>query len=289
MASNGFGGGESFSPSAPPLPATDEPCLAQPYHPASPPSVLHPPTTTHSVPSYAPATYSVPSYAPATYSVPSYAPPATPSQQQSSSNYGPSPSHGYDSYSAFPPGTHPDVIRSFQMVDLDHSGLIEDKELLQALSTGYQKFSLRTIRLLISLFKNPSESSLRIGALSGAIQRNMAVLTVWHSEMLCFILKWLFEETFERFDRDGSGKIDETELRDALYSLGYLVPPLVLQLLVSRYDDCAGLDFNEFVECGMIFKGLTEKFKEKDTQYAGSAKLSYDEFLSMVIPFLVSY
>ncbi|VFQ87779.1 unnamed protein product [Cuscuta campestris] len=154
MASNGFGGGESFSPSAPPLPATDEPCLAHPYHP---PSALHPPTTTHSVPSYAPETYSVPSYAP----------PATPSLQQSSSNYGPSPSHGYDSYSAFPPGTHPDVIRSFQMADLDHSGLIEDKELLQALSTGYQKFSLRTIRLLISLFKNPSESSLRIGALSG--------------------------------------------------------------------------------------------------------------------------
>ncbi|CAH9070817.1 unnamed protein product [Cuscuta europaea] len=98
------------------------------------------------------------------------------------------------------------------------------------------------------------------------------------------------QETFERFDRDRSGRIDGRELRDALYSLGYLVPPPVLQLLVSKYDgDSAGLDFDSFVECGMIFKGLTEKFKEKDVGYTGSAKLSYDEFLSMVIPFLVSY
>lgn len=49
------------------------------------------------------------------------------------------------------------------MVDRDHSGFIEDKELQQALSSGYQNFSLRTIRLLIFLFKNPTESSLKIG------------------------------------------------------------------------------------------------------------------------------
>lgn len=62
---------------------------------------------------------------------------------------------------------------------------------------------------------------------------------------------------FERFDRDRSWKIDATELRDALYSLGYMVPPSVLQLLVSRYDGGNGraeLNFDSFVECGMIVK-----------------------------------
>nr|GFB36596.1 probable calcium-binding protein CML48 [Tanacetum cinerariifolium] len=75
---------------------------------------------------------------------------------------------------------------------------------------------------------------------------------------------------FERFDRDRSGKIDLAELRDALYSLGYAIPPSVLQLLISKYDDQSGrrvdLSFDSFVECGMIVKGLTEKFKEKDTR-----------------------
>lgn len=37
------------------------------------------------------------------------------------------------------------------------------------------------------------------------------------------------------------------------------------------------------------FQGLTDKFKVKDRRYSGSATLLYDEFMSMVIPFLVSY
>ncbi|PIN20741.1 hypothetical protein CDL12_06593 [Handroanthus impetiginosus] len=38
----------------------------------------------------------------------------------------------------------------------------------------------------------------------------------------------------------------------------------------------------------MIVKGLTEKFKEKDPRYTGSATLSYDTFMSMIIPFLIA-
>lgn len=53
------------------------------------------------------------------------------------------------------------------MVDRDCSGFVEEKELQQALSSGYQRFSLRTIRLLIFLFKNPSEYFPRIGEFWG--------------------------------------------------------------------------------------------------------------------------
>lgn len=164
------------------------------------------------------------------------------------------------------------------MVDRDHSGYVEDKELQQALSSGYQRFSLRTIRLLIFLFKNPSECFPRIGPKEFAAL--WSCLGQWRA-------------IFERFDRDRSGKIDATELRDALYSLGYMVPPSVLEVLISRYTDGSGrrpeLCFDSFVECGMVVKGLTEKFKEKDKRYTGSAKLTYDEFMSMILPFIVSY
>lgn len=164
------------------------------------------------------------------------------------------------------------------MVDRDHSGYVEDKELQEALSSGYQRFSLRTIRLLIFLFKNPSESFPRIGPKEFAAL--WSCLGQWRA-------------IFDRFDRDRSGKIDATELRDALYSLGYMVPPSVFEVLISRYTAGSGrrpeLCFDSFVECGMIVKGLTEKFKEKDKRYAGSAKLTYDEFMSMILPFIVSY
>ncbi|KAF9593248.1 hypothetical protein IFM89_021004, partial [Coptis chinensis] len=100
---------------------------------------------------------------------------------------------------------------------------------------------------------------------------------------------------FERFDKDRSGKIDTMELRDALYSLGYAVPHSVLQVLISKYDDGSGrrgeLNFDSYPvlvwECGMIVKGLTEKFKEKDTHYTGSATLDYNTFMTIVIPFIV--
>ncbi|XP_057954350.1 probable calcium-binding protein CML48 isoform X2 [Malania oleifera] len=146
---------------------------------------------------------------------------------QVSSSYG---------YSGFPPGTHPDVIRSFQMVDRDGSGFIDENELQQALSSGYQRFSLRTIRLLMFLFKNPRDS-LRIGPKEFAAL--WSCLGQWHA-------------IFQRFDGDRSGKIDSMELRNALYSLGYAIPPSVLQVLVSKYDDGSGrkgeLNFDSFVE-----------------------------------------
>nr|CAD1817890.1 unnamed protein product [Ananas comosus var. bracteatus] len=96
---------------------------------------------------------------------------------------------------------------------------------------------------------------------------------------------------FDRFDRDRSGKIDSEELREALRSLGYAVPPSVIEVLISNYTDGrsgrGALNFDNFVECGMIVKGLTEKFKEKDARYSGSATFTYDAFMSMVIPFIV--
>ncbi|KVH90720.1 probable calcium-binding protein CML48 [Cynara cardunculus var. scolymus] len=239
--------GYNTSPSAPPVPKpqSQQPGVAYPYQPP-PPSQQ---------PNY--------SY--------NYGQPHNPMM---AGGYG-SP-YGYPPTPSFPPGTHPEVIRSFQMVDMDRSGFIDAKELQQALSSGYQRFSLRTIRLLMFLFRNPNDD-LRTGPKEFA-------------ELWSCLGHW--RAIFERFDRDRSGKIDAAELRDALYSLGYAVPPSVLQVLISKYDEQKGqrvdLSFDSFVECGMIVKGLTEKFKEKDTQYTGSATLSYETFMTMVIPFLVA-
>lgn len=215
------------------------------------------------------------------------APPAMPEPSYSSSYgeecqsydrpYGKFGSYHQYQQPSFPPGTHPDVVRSFEMVDRDRSGFIDENELQEALSPGYQRFRLRSIRLLMFLFKNPHDS-LRIGPSEFAALWNC--LSQWRA-------------IFERYDRDQSGKIDAMELRDALYGLGYAIPASVLQILISHYGDGTGqkveLDFGSFVECGMVVKGLTEKFKEKDRHYSGFATFTYDTFMTMVLPFLVSY
>ncbi|CAN4118549.1 unnamed protein product [Withania somnifera] len=177
--------------------------------------------------------------------------------------------------SAFPPGTDPNVITCFQLADQDGSGLIDDKELQKALSSYNQSFSLRTVHLLMYHFTNTNIR--KVGPKE-------------FSSVFYGLQEW--RGIFERFDRDRSGKIDLSELRDALLSLGYAVSPSILDLLVSKFDKTGGnnkaIEYDNFIECCLTVKGLTEKFKEKDTAYSGSATFTYESFMLAVLPFVIA-
>ncbi|KAL5124542.1 putative calcium-binding protein CML49 [Glycine soja] len=177
--------------------------------------------------------------------------------------------------SAFPPGTDPNVVACFQMADQDGSGFIDDKEMQRALSSYNQSFSLRTVHLLMYHFTNSNVK--KIGPKE-------------FTSLFYSLQNW--RSIFERFDKDRSGKIDYTELRDALLSLGYAVSPVVLDLLVSKFDKTGGkskaIEYDNFIECCLTVKGLTDKFKEKDTAYSGSATFSYESFMLTVLPFLIA-
>ncbi|KAJ6741766.1 CALCIUM-BINDING PROTEIN CML48-RELATED [Salix viminalis] len=160
--------------------------------------------------------------------------------------------------STFPPGTDPSIIACFQVADQDGSGIIDDKELQRALSSYNQSFSLRTVHLLMYLFTNTNTRM--IGPKE-------------FSPLFYSLQNW--RANFERFDRDRSGRIDINELREALMSLGFAVSPVVLDLLVSKFDKTGGkskaIEYDNFIECCLTVKGLTDKFKERDTAYSGSA------------------
>ncbi|KAL6859173.1 hypothetical protein ACP4OV_018175 [Aristida adscensionis] len=253
------------------------------YAQAPPPSAPPAPTPAASAP---PASYSSPP--PASYGSygqggaypSSYPPPAASQSQPGGYGFG----FGFGGGAvAFPPGTRPEVERAFRAADRDGSGAIDERELQGALSAAYHRFSIRTVRLLMFLFADPA-SSYAAAASSPSRMGPAQFVSLWDC-----LGQW--RGIFDRYDRDRSGKIDSHELTEALRSLGYAVPPSVIELLIANYNNGVprngALDFDNFVECGMIVKGLTEKFKEKDTRYTGSATLTYDGFLSMVIPFIV--
>nr|CAD1817152.1 unnamed protein product [Ananas comosus var. bracteatus] len=177
--------------------------------------------------------------------------------------------------SQFPPGTDPNVAACFHAADRDGSGFIDDKELQQALSSYNQSFSLRTVHLLMYLFTGTNVR--RIGP--------KEFISVFYS-----LQNW--RAIFERFDRDRSGKIDASELHEALLSLGYAVSPVVLDLLVSKFDKSGGknkaIEYDNFIECCLTVKGLTDKFKEKDTMCCGTATFTYESFMLTVLPFLIA-
>lgn len=138
-----------------------------------------------------------------------------------------------------------------------------------------ESFSLRTVHLLMYLFTNTN--SRKIGPKE-------------FTSLFYSLQSW--RSIFERFDRDRSGKIDSSELREALLSLGYAVSPVVLDLLVLKFDKTGGkikaVEYDNFIECSLTVKGLTDKFKAKDTNYSGSATFSYEDFMLTVLPFLVA-
>ncbi|XP_071686571.1 calcium-binding protein CBP-like [Rutidosis leptorrhynchoides] len=177
--------------------------------------------------------------------------------------------------STFPPGTDPNVVACFQVADQDGSGVIDDKELQRALSSYNQSFSIRTVHLLMYLFTNTNTR--KIGPKE-------------FTQVFYSLQNW--RANFEKFDRDRSGKIDTNELREALLSLGFAVSPVVLDLLVSKFDKSGGknkaIEYDNFIECCLTVKGLTEKFKEKDTSYSGSATFTYEAFMLTVLPFLIA-
>ena len=131
--SNRYNNSQSYAPSAPSFPGEQSP-----YTSASAAPNYH----AHHSQSYPHGTTTTTTTASSNSAYGSYGQQYSPSSSSASSE--------------FPAGTHPDVIRSFQMVDRDRSGFIDENELQQALSSTYHRFSLRTIRLLIFLFKNPN-------------------------------------------------------------------------------------------------------------------------------------
>ncbi|XP_058209343.1 probable calcium-binding protein CML49 [Rhododendron vialii] len=258
-------------------PPSQQPYSSAPYGAPQPP----PPTQNPYAPPPSSTPYAAPSapYAPSGPKPPKDKPyggsPAAGYPAQAQPSYGSSSPFASLVPSAFPPGTDPSIMACFQIADRDGSGLIDDKELQGALSSYNQSFSLRTVHLLMYLFTN--SNSRKIGpkeftALYYSLQN-------WRS-------------IFERFDRDRSGRIDTGELREALLSLGFGVSPVVLELLVSKFDKTGGqnraIEYDNFIECCLTVKGLTEKFKEKDAMYSGSATFTYESFMLTVLPFLIA-
>ncbi|ESR34402.1 EF hand family protein expressed [Citrus sinensis] len=264
-SSQGYASHHGGPPSSQPYSAQyGAPPTAQPYSAqyGAPPTAQPYGARPHAAPS-APS-YGGPSPAPA--SAPGGYPPAPGSYGNPFASLMPS---------SFPPGTDPNIVACFQLADRDNSGLIDDKELQGALSSYNQSFSLRTVRLLMYTFTNTNAR--KIGP--------KEFIQVFHS-----LQNW--RAMFEKVDRDRSGKIDTNELREALMSLGLAVSPVVLDLLVTKFDKTGGkskaIEYDNFIECCLTVKGLTEKFKERDTTYSGSATFTYENFMLAVLPFLIA-
>ncbi|KFP78677.1 Peflin, partial [Acanthisitta chloris] len=169
-----------------------------------------------------------------------------------------------------PPGVDPEAFSWFQTVDVDHSGYISVKELKQALvNNNWSSFNDETCLLMINMFDKTR---------SGRID------VYGFSELLRFIQQW--KNLFQQYDRDQSGSISFNELQQAFSQMGYSLSPQFSQLLMARYAQRSSnpsIQLDRFIHICMQLQSTTDAFREKDTALVGNVRLSYEDFLTMVV------
>ncbi|NXF81724.1 PEF1 protein, partial [Sclerurus mexicanus] len=179
--------------------------------------------------------------------------------------YGPPPPGGNA-----PPGVDPEAFSWFQTVDADHSGFISVKELKQALvNNNWSSFNDETCLLMINMFDKTRSGRIDVYGFSA---------------LLRFIQQW--KSLFQQYDRDQSGSISFSELQQAFSQMGYNLSPQFSQLLLARYAQRSpnpSIQLDRFIHICMQLQSLTDAFREKDTALVGNVRLSYEDFLTMVV------
>ncbi|XP_065506487.1 peflin [Caloenas nicobarica] len=183
---------------------------------------------------------------------------------------GPGPYGGAAPGGNAPPGVDPEAFSWFQAVDADHSGYISVKELKQALlNSNWSTFNDETCLLMINMFDKTRSGRIDVYGFSA---------------LLRFIQQW--KNLFQQYDRDQSGSISFSELQQAFSQMGYNLSPQFSQLLLSRYAQRSSnpsIQLDRFIQICMQLQSTTDAFREKDTGLVGNVRLSYEDFLTMVM------
>ncbi|XP_074276801.1 calcium-binding protein CBP-like [Silene latifolia] len=177
--------------------------------------------------------------------------------------------------SHFPPGTDPKIVACFNRIDRDGNGVVDDMELQSVLSSCNYSFNMRTVHLLMFEFTHSNRRALG----PKEFVPLMKCLQSWRT-------------MFQRFDRDRNGSIDSSELGQALSSLGFAVSPVIVNLLISKFNKTGSvgrcsLQYDSFIECCLTVRGLTETFNAK-ADGCGRATFGYEEFLLNILPFIIA-
>jgi hypothetical protein len=151
----------------------------------------------------------------------------------------------------------------------------------------FTSFDPSTVKMMMTMFSKENAS------------------TIGYEE---FVALWAFlaawRQLFERFDEDGSGRINKDEFGKALVAFGYRLSSTFVDLLFSTFGkkvsgrggrtgslgssaspwnargEETAMSFDLFVRACVTLKRMTDVFKVYDDDRDGYVTLSFEEFLS---------
>ncbi|XP_068084843.1 calpain-B-like [Anabrus simplex] len=89
-----------------------------------------------------------------------------------------------------------------------------------------------------------------------------------------------WKTVFKMYEKDGSGYLNVSDLRQAMNSAGFRLKSRILNILVRRYGTKKGMmSFDDFLMCNVKLKELIEMFKERDPDDTNSVTFTMDEWI----------
>jgi len=107
-----------------------------------------------------------------------------------------------------------------------------------ALSNGtWTPFNPETVRVMIGMFDKHNRGTVSFDDF-GALWK--------------YVTDW--QACFRSFDRDGSGNINVTELKDALSSFGYRLSEQIVAVMLKKFDRFGRgtILFDDFIQCCVV-------------------------------------
>jgi len=97
-----------------------------------------------------------------------------------------------------------------------------------------------------------------------------------------YINQW--KGTFEGYDRDRSGYIEQNELTSAFQQMGYRFSPTFVGNLLAKYDARSRrLTLDNFIVACVQIQRLTNSFRTRDKEMRGQATLAYEDFVGIAL------
>lgn len=190
-------------------------------------------------------------------------------QQQPGYQQQPGQTQYQPGYAGPPPGIDPTLWSWFRAVDQDNSGNISSNELQRALSNNnWSHFNPETCRLMIGMFDKDKSGTIDINEFAA----------LWK-----YIQDW--RGCFDRFDKDRTGTIDQRELNEAFTTFGYRLSPDFCSLCVRIFDSANvnTMKFDDFIQCCVMLKTMTDAFRKYDKNQNGVIDISYAQFMEMAL------
>jgi len=162
----------------------------------------------------------------------------------------------------------PAVVQWFQAVDQDKNGHIDSQELSQALVNGdMSNFSQEACQTMIKMFDVNLTGTIEIDEFGKLFE---------------YIQQW--KGMFEGFDRDRRGVLDEGEFSQALQQMGYRFSPTFIKNLLTKLSPRERkLTLDNFIVVCVQIRRLTDSFRTRDTQMAGTASFMYEDFVGLAM------